>query len=73
MNFKTAIKNEMSNKGNHDANIQAIYDAVEPLCKTATDGNDGETTTLHDWLDDGQYSESDTPESLAGDWDALDE
>jgi hypothetical protein len=51
--------------------LRVVFDAVEPLCKTRTDGNDGAETTLWEWLECGQYHASDTPQSIAAEWDAL--
>jgi len=68
--FRNAIKNLVNNTGNRDANIQVIFDEVEPLCKTQTDF-DGAETSLMDWLSDGQYHLTDTPKSLAEEWDEV--
>ena len=48
---------------------QEIIDAVQPLCQTATHPNDG-TTTLTDWISAGSFDGTETPESLAAEWDA---
>jgi len=73
MKFQDAVK-AMANYEKSDAAIQAIYDAVEPLCKTATDGNNGDATTLQDWLrETGGYTGNETPESISQEWDELSE
>jgi hypothetical protein len=69
MTFKQAIA-KLTRTINHAA-IQAIHDDVEPLCKTRTDGNGGNETTLYDWLASGEYCTSDTAQSIADEWDAL--
>lgn len=53
--------------------IDAIYNAVRPLCNTETDGNGGNETTLYEWLESGEYHKSDTPQSIAAEWDNLNE
>jgi len=78
MTFQQAVKHLAGNDGTYntrtsDPAIQVVFDAVEPLCKTATDGNDGNETTLFDWLLEGAYHTSDTPQSIADEWDELTE
>lgn len=46
-----------------------IVAAVAPLCGTATFTNDV-STTLHDWIANGSFDGTETPESLAAEWDA---
>jgi len=73
MNFKQAVK-QMATGEKSETAIQAIFDAVEPKCKTSTDGDNGETTTLWDWLSEtGGYSGKETPTSIAREWDSLSE
>lgn len=62
-----------SNDEEYDTMIQALHDEVEPLTKTATDGNGGIDTTLYDWLFDGKYDGTETAEGLAEDWNELEE
>jgi hypothetical protein len=71
MEFKQALEKAIDGQRVH-AIFQAIHDAVAPLCKTTTDGNGGEETTLLDWLESGQYNDTDTPESIAEEWDGAD-
>lgn len=71
MNIKNAIR-QMATGEKTDEAIQAIYDAVEPKCKTSTDGDNGETTTLWDWLSEtGGYTGNETPARIAHEWDSL--
>ena len=71
MTFRCAVL-QMAQNDVSDAAIQAIYDAVEPLCKTETDGHGGETTTLWEWLSQtGGYHGDETPASIAAEWDNL--
>ena len=71
MEFIQAVK-AMSEYNVSDAAIRAIYDEVEPLCKTTTDGNDGQETTLWDWLSEtGGYTGNETPDGIAQEWDDL--
>ena len=73
MNFKQAV-NQMATGEKSETAIQSIFDAVEPKCKTSTDGDNGETTTLWDWLSEtGGYSGKETPTSIAREWDSLSE
>jgi len=73
MNFKQAV-NQMATGEKTDEAVQAIFDAVEPKCKTSTDGDNGETTTLWDWLSaTGGYNGKETPTSVAREWDQLSE
>jgi len=73
MNFKQAVK-QMATGEKSETAIQAIFDAVEPKCKTSTDGDNGETTTLWDWLSEtGGYHGTETPASIAREWDKLSE
>lgn len=73
MNFKQAVA-QMVEGNNSDDVVQVIFDAVEPLCKTSTDGNGGETTYLWDWLrETGGYTGSETAKSIAREWDSLSE
>ena len=68
MTFKQAVK-QMATGEKSDEAIQAIYDTVEPKCKTSTDG---ENTTLWDWLSEtGGYTGKETPTSMAREWDDL--
>ncbi len=72
MNFKQAVQ-QMATGEKSDEAIQAIYDAVEPLCKTDTQG-ENETTPLWDWLSEtGGYHGTETPASIAREWDSLSE
>jgi len=71
MTFKQAVK-QMATGEKTDEAVQAIFDAVEPKCKTSTDGDNGETTTLWDWLSEtGGYTGRETPTSIAREWDKL--
>lgn len=72
MDLKTALQNLVNHEGDKDASINVIYEEVEPLCKTATasGGTDAETN-LWDWLYNGDYDLTNTPESLAAEWDEL--
>ncbi len=71
MNFKQAVKQMATGEKTDDA-VQAIFDAVEPKCKTSTNGENGETTTLWDWLSaTGGYTGNETPASIALEWDKL--
>lgn len=73
MNFKQAVA-QMVEGNNSDDVVQVIFDEVEPLCKTSTDGNGGETTHLWDWLrETGGYTGKETPQSIASEWDSLSE
>ena len=70
MEFKQAVT-QMTQYDKSDEAVTAIFDAVEPLCKTSTDGGDGETP-LWDWLAaTGGYTGSETPDSIAVEWDSL--
>lgn len=55
--------------------IDQLNDLVDPLCKTDTHNSESldENTRLWDWLYEGDYSGSETPESLAAEWDELSE
>ncbi len=73
MNFKQAVKQMATGEKSYEA-IQAILEAVELKCKTSTDGDNGETTTLWDWLSEtGGYTGNETPTSIAREWDSLSE
>ena len=72
MEFKQAVE-QMATGEKSDEAIQAIHDAVEPLCKTDTQGENG-TTPLWDWLSEtGGYHGTETPASIAREWDSLSE
>jgi hypothetical protein len=60
-------KTEMTNKS-----FSQVYEATESLCKTATNGNDGQETTLADWMQEGDWQNM-TPEQMAAEWDELSE
>ena len=52
-----------------DNAIEVVEHAVVPLCKTPVDNGDGDT--LGEWLRTAPWwSEDDTPESIAAEWDA---
>ena len=71
MDFGTALQNLIDHTGDKDSSIDAIFEEVEPLCRTATDGGTDAETTLWDWLYNGEYDPTNTPESLASEWDNL--
>jgi hypothetical protein len=72
MTFKQAIQ-KMAEYEKSDEAIRVIFDAVESLCKTPTNGEDN-TTPLWDWLSEtGGYSGKETPASIAKEWDSLSE
>lgn len=50
------------NVNRHSELIDALYADVEPLCKTNTEN-------LWDWLYEGEYTEGDTIEYIAAEWD----
>lgn len=52
--------------------VDQLCNDVMPLCETHTMGEGG-TTTLWDWLYEGDYSGDETAESLAAEWDELSE
>jgi len=69
--FSTAVKLMSSGEKSPEA-VQAIFDAVEILCETSTDGDGGESTPLWDWLSEtGGYTGNETPDSIAQEWDEL--
>lgn len=71
MKFKQAIKQMVTGEKSDDA-VKTIFDAVEPKCKTSTDGENGESTTLWDWLSEiGGYTGKETSTSIAREWDNL--
>jgi len=72
MTFRQAIR-KLARGEKTRAAIRAVFDAVEPLCRTRTDGNGGEETELWEWLESGEYHTDDTPQQLAAEWDALTE
>lgn len=55
-----------------NTNFNQTYEQTELLCKTQTDGNNGEETTLADWMREGMWQEM-TPEQMATEWDELSE
>jgi hypothetical protein len=63
MKFKQAVK-QMATGEKSETAIQAIFDAVEPKCKTSTDGDNGKTTTLWDWYNVSYYTLSDCKNSV---------
>jgi hypothetical protein len=72
MKFKKAIKKLAD--GNYtyqkrDNLIEIIFNKVKPLCKTQIGGDTDETTSLYDWLWEGDYTGKETPKSLAKEWD----
>ena len=68
MNFEQAI--QVAGNGMSDETLAALHSAVEPHCATETRPTDG-TTTLYEWLAEGDYSGNETPEALAAEWDEL--
>lgn len=50
--------------------INWLYQDVVPLCEEETDDND-DHTGLWQWLDERSYSGTETPESLAADYDKM--
>lgn len=52
--------------------FQTKLAAVESLCRTSTDGNNGTETTLADWMVEGEW-ESPTAQEIADEWDELSE
>jgi len=62
--FRDAVV-AMSEYDNRPEMVQAIYDAVEPICNSDTEG-------LEDWLScTGAYDGKETPHDLAAEWDGL--
>ena len=55
-----------------DRLIDELYNDINPLCETETQGEGG-NTTLWDWLYQGDYSGDETAEALAAEWDKLSE
>lgn len=55
-----------------NTNFNQTYEATESLCKTQTDGNDGNETTLADWMREGNWQTM-TPAEMAAEWDSLSE
>lgn len=53
-------------------NFRDVYEAVESLCKTATDGGENAETTLEEWMRAGNWQTM-TPAEIAAEWDALSE
>lgn len=68
--FGKAIADLVNGRGDRHYNVMIVYGSVEDFCQTETD--DGETS-LFDWLDAGVFHLSDTPESIAADWDSSDD
>lgn len=50
-----------------DGAVEAIVLAVEPLCRTETDPDQG--TTLLEWISSGTFEPGDTPQGLADEFD----
>lgn len=72
MTFKQAVAIMMA--GPDSDAIEVINAAVEPLCTTDANNNaDSSETRLCDWIADGCYDGTETPESIAAEWDALSE
>lgn len=70
INAKQAIK--LASTGEMTDKIAvAICEEVEPLCKTNTGDGTSETTSLYDWIYEGSYTGSETPKSIASEWDSL--
>jgi hypothetical protein len=61
-------------RGDREGLVSQLYWIVEPLCKTST-GSTGtdEDTSLYDWLYNGDYTGNETAESIAAEWDSLNE
>jgi hypothetical protein len=53
-------------------NFNQVYEATAALCKTSTDGNNGQETTLADWMQEGDWQNM-TPADMAAEWDELSE
>ena len=69
MTFSDAVANAANNEMSEET-LKAIFEAVEPLCVTETTGD----TNLYDWLQQlGGYTGDETPESIAAEWDSLDD
>jgi len=71
LDFKEALKHMNSFDPLVDWARDVIFSAVEPLCKTDIMDELGQPTLLGDWLSAGDYSGDETPESIAVEWDAL--
>lgn len=75
--FRWAIKrlanNDFGSATTREGAIRIIYNEVDSICTTPTDGGDGRETPLWDWLYMRDYSVNETPHSLAIEWDELSE
>lgn len=71
MSFDKAIEYTARLGSRYPRVIETLYKAVAPICTTETDPPDDTTTSLYDWLAEGDYTGNETPESLAQEWDAL--
>lgn len=70
MTFEQAVRT-MIDGPDSDA-VETINAAVEPICKTETNNTaDSSKTRLCDWIADGYYDGTETPERIAAEWDAL--
>ena len=57
--------------GKHERDIETICNVVSNF--TATETEPENETSLYEWLEAGTFDASDTPESIAAEWDSLSE
>lgn len=60
-------------EGDKEALISQLHGAVASLCKTSTGDGTDQTTSLWDWLHEGDYLGNETAENIAAEWDNLGE
>ncbi len=68
MTFKQALKILVNGTNDSDERYEAVQ-VVELAVKEASEYGDPDSS-LQDWISAGQYKLTDTPESIAAEWDA---
>lgn len=68
MKFETALKIMVTGAGNSDQRYEAVQVIEAAVCDVSQVGNPD--SSLQDWISAGQYKMTDTPESIAAEWDS---
>lgn len=68
MNFEQALKIMVNGTDDSDERYEAVQ-VIELAVKDASEVGDPDSS-LQDWISAGQYKLTDTPESIASEWDA---
>jgi len=68
MTFQQALEIMVNGTGDSDLQYEAVQ-VIEAAVSEASEYGDPDSS-LQDWISAGQYKLTDTPESIAAEWDA---